>query len=368
MSGPVLPPGGAGLTGAGVPPVRESGRVRGPVPAGEGEHPRSEGAADGPRGARGDRVARGDRLAGAGADGTGLAQVARLEQVLPARLLERAEWLRTEWAWRRLMFDLTGIPGPAQAPADPSDGGGGANPEAMVRLWTVLAELAQGASDGEVYWPGARVEGHPPVDPPPGGGFSAAPNSAGSPSAASSDLASAPNPTRAGGGSVAPGAGQTGAVVDFAHWGHSQYAHAPETVQRKALAARVQAAVQAPDGAVLGAGLFWPGPAGAQPTRGPAVHWEGRRRSRTTPDGRTVHRLELRVPVRGGDVAVEILAAQPSVSVRLAAPQALRPALAAAEAAVGAALAASGWRLSGWHVSDEEGDDDGAAAGGGAPV
>lgn len=82
----------------------------------------------------------------------------------------------------------------------------------------------------------------------------------------------------------------------------------------------------------------------------------------------TVHRIRLGLRVAKAQVNVELVCARPSLSVRVRAPERMRPALEAAAEPLAAALAATGWRLDSWRVLDLEEERDGEKASGGASV
>ncbi|WP_156040019.1 hypothetical protein [Alicyclobacillus macrosporangiidus] len=400
VTGPVLPPSGHGT---GVPPAREAASVRGPGAATEGSRQREIGAARGSQAVRTHQTA-----PSSAADGVGLAQVARLEQSLPAILMERSSWLHTEWAWRRLLFE-TALAGHT---AGQSEGHQTSQVEVaqfgIERLWAVLAELiASAGPEGEVVrWPGTGpgtvpvpgtmpVPGRVPVAaavpepgtvPAPGALPGASMTQPGivTVSDAIPGAATAPEPgmvsvpgmvtgarTAPGQGSgTAPGFGHevTAGVTDFAHWRREEVSAAPERVRNWVYLQRMMGAVRSPDGSIHGAGLFWlPSPTPGQGTM-TAVRWEGRRQSRSGPGGITVHRIRLGLRLAQAQVNVELVCARPSLSVRVRAPERMQPALAAAAEPLAEALAESGWRLNSWRVLDVEEERDGEEASGGASV
>jgi hypothetical protein len=262
-----------------------------------------------------------------------------LEKALPIALLKHAEWVRTEWAWRRLLTEMVNQsteghtptaahPTPSQAaslpeqPSPQSTEGNGVS-GAIDTLWNTLANLASsGHSDDQhaaLAFISAEVMRNWPM-------------AAQSPS---------------GGG-----------LISF-HMLQKEHLHKelPEKIRECILADRWIGAVHTPDSAMTGAGL-WVVPGDVRGGRLQAVHWQAERQTKTTQQGVVVHRLNLVVSYEGQPVRIQFISARPDISIHVSTShKALRSRLTQCAEMVETSLATLGWRMNQWTVGEWDGEE-----------
>jgi hypothetical protein len=149
-----------------------------------------------------------------------------------------------------------------------------------------------------------------------------------------------------------------GGLVSF-HSLQKEHLHKylPDEVRKWILADRWIGAVQTPDAAVAGAGL-WLFPADGRNERFQAVHWRAERHTQTTDTGVEVHRLNLVISYEGYPVRIQFISARPEISIHISTNHAaLRARLSQSEQMVESSLATLGWRVNRWTVGEWDGEE-----------
>ncbi|MDQ0190577.1 flagellar hook-length control protein FliK [Alicyclobacillus cycloheptanicus] len=315
-----------------------------------------------------------------------------LESMLPVEILKSPVLMRSEWAWRSLVSQLYAqlvMKPTASAPAEEQTSAAATPGGEAASSSTAPAPTEQPASAAAT--PGGKAASSP-IEPAPAQEQTSAP--------AAPAVAAASVPASGNGGQETPEAGSVSGraalqgairllwdtlaqgaaangtdtvhvtwpegspppVVPFAAMDReivAQSSH-PDTLQSWVLSDRLVSSVRMDGSPQVGGGLFFPyaagvgQPAAAPHVRQPAVRWQAERRTRVSSQGRLVHYLKISLPIPDHrTVEVELISARPLLSIHVTTDHAaLRQRLSADAADVQQRMAALGWTVDRFSVSD----------------
>lgn len=261
-----------------------------------------------------------------------LHQISTLEATLPIEILRSPVLMRTEWAWRRLLVELTIGKGEAQS-----------NPETPL-LPKELPRSTEGNHSVQAYQPTVQSP-LPQASPPPLVEVAVK-------VMWQTLMSLTARPSQSDWNTQLPPPFEPGMVIPFTDMTVEHLSkNVPDKVKEWTEADRLVGSTRTPDAPQVGGGLFvLPESIGQRMN---AVRWEAERRTRVTNQGQQVHQLILTVSVDNFPVKIQLLCAKPSLTVRLETnhpdlKQRVEPHLGDAQAA----LNGIGWRLDRWSLGD----------------